>query len=77
MADPDRFKPPEGIRNFREMVRTMRTLQKAYFKNRRPSDLHASKEAERRVDNWLARDAKGMRTSFAEPGLFDGEKSDA
>jgi len=67
---------PEGIRNFREMVRTMRTIQKAYFKNRRTSDLHAARECERRVDNWLERDAKGQTRNFSEPDLFEDQSEE-
>lgn len=41
-----------------------RILQKAYFRDRRPSDLNAAKEMERRLDKALAELREG-------PGLFD------
>lgn len=36
-----------------EMVRSMRTAQKAYFRDRRPEDLQAARDWERRVDQAL------------------------
>ena len=45
---------PIELSSFREMVKTMRSLQRFWFRHHQDKDLRASKGYERRVDNWLA-----------------------
>ena len=41
------------VRTFAEMEEAMRNSQKAYFKDRKPSDLQTSKSYEKMVDNAI------------------------
>ena len=45
---------PKELSNFREMVKTMRSLQRSWFRHHLDKDLRASKGYERRVDTWLS-----------------------
>jgi hypothetical protein len=44
----------ERLRDFAKLVVDMRNAQKAYFRDRRPSDLTESKRLEKLVDQWPA-----------------------
>ena len=44
----------ERLREFAKLVVDMRNAQKAYFRDRRPSDLTESKRLEKIVDQWPA-----------------------
>ena len=45
--------PPKHYGEFVELVAEMRMTQKAYFKDRKQSDLKRSKELEKLVDDFI------------------------
>ena len=49
---------------FVELVLTMRQYQKRYFKNKRKDILIASKELEKKVDDWIDRNRFGDQKSL-------------
>lgn len=58
-ADPELA----ALQNIAQLTKQMLAVQKAYFRDRKPSDLNAAKDLERRV-------AKAIKDWEEGPGLF-------
>jgi hypothetical protein len=57
------------VRNFVDLVTSMRDAQKKYFRTRGNAELHTAKDYERRVDQAI-NVIKRLKSAAAQPRMF-------